>query len=52
MLTYEFKKMKFVNQVLKGIGQIMFQENVLTGGLFLVGLFYCGLAAWISLLIG
>ncbi len=42
MLTYEFKKLKFANQVLKGIGQIMFQENVLTGGLFLVGLFIAG----------
>ncbi len=42
MLTYEFKKMKFANQVLKGIGQIMFQENVLTGILFLIGLFIAG----------
>ncbi|WP_394368359.1 urea transporter [Empedobacter stercoris] len=30
----------FVDQVLKGIGQIMLQENSGTGLLFLIGIFF------------
>jgi urea transporter len=30
----------FVRQVLRGLGQIMLQENALTGLLFLLGIFY------------
>ncbi|WP_372483085.1 urea transporter [Elizabethkingia anophelis] len=44
-----FAKIPFVDNVLKGVGQIMLQENRWTGLLFLVGLFLgswqCGVAA-------
>ncbi|WP_027380575.1 urea transporter [Chryseobacterium daeguense] len=34
-----FQKIPFVDKVLKGIGQIMLQENRWTGVLFLIGIF-------------
>lgn len=34
-----FKKLPFIDNVLKGIGQIMLQENSWTGLLFLIGIF-------------
>ena len=34
-----FAKIPFVDNILKGVGQIMLQENRWTGLLFLVGLF-------------
>ena len=41
--------MKFVNPILRGIGQVMFQNNSYSGALFLAGIFYnswlLGLAA-------
>ena len=44
-----FEKIPFVDNVLKGVGQIMLQENRYTGILFLVGIFLgswqCGVAA-------
>jgi urea transporter len=36
-------KLHFVDATLKGVGQIMLQENVLTGILFLAGIFYDGI---------
>ncbi|PWN67848.1 urea transporter [Chryseobacterium oncorhynchi] len=47
-----FKKLPFVDNVLKGIGQIMLQENRWTGLLFLIGIFMgswqCGVAVLLS----
>lgn len=37
--TKRFPALTFADQVLKGVGQIMLQENALTGLLFLVGIF-------------
>lgn len=34
------KKVPFISQTLKGIGQIMLQDNIWTGLLFLAGIFY------------
>ena len=31
---------EFVKTVLKGVGQVMFQNNALTGLLFLIGIFW------------
>lgn len=46
----------FLHNILKGIGQIMLQENSLTGLLFLVGIFIgnwiCGLAILVATIIG
>ncbi|MEJ5106324.1 urea transporter [Chryseobacterium sp. MYb328] len=47
-----FKKIPFLDNVLKGIGQIMLQENRWTGLLFLIGIFMgswqCGVAVLLS----
>ncbi|MEE6129523.1 urea transporter [Chryseobacterium arthrosphaerae] len=47
-----FKKLPFLDHILKGIGQIMLQENRWTGLLFLIGIFMgswqCGVAVLIS----
>ncbi|CAD0220229.1 urea transporter [Chryseobacterium sp. JV274] len=47
-----FKKLPFIDHVLKGIGQIMLQENRWTGLLFLTGIFMgswqCGIAVLLS----
>lgn len=47
-----FKKLPFLDNILKGIGQIMLQENRWTGLLFLIGIFMgswqCGVAVLIS----
>lgn len=47
-----FKKLPFIDHVLKGIGQIMLQENRWTGLLFLLGIFMgswqCGVAVLLS----
>lgn len=47
--------MKFVQIILRGIGQVMFQNNVYSGALFLVGIFYnsylLGLAALLGTII-
>ncbi|GAE64034.1 urea transporter [Chryseobacterium indologenes] len=47
-----FKKFPFLDHILKGIGQIMLQENRWTGLLFLVGIFMgswqCGVAVLLS----
>ncbi|MGE8431047.1 urea transporter [Chryseobacterium joostei] len=47
-----FKKIPFIDNVLKGIGQIMLQENRWTGLLFLIGIFMgswqCGVAVLLS----
>ncbi|MFZ4929630.1 urea transporter [Chryseobacterium sp. Mn2064] len=47
-----FKKLPFIDNVLKGIGQIMLQENRWTGLLFLIGIFLgswqCGVAVLLS----
>ncbi|SEH29548.1 urea transporter [Chryseobacterium culicis] len=47
-----FKKLLFLDNVLKGIGQIMLQENRWTGLLFLIGIFMgswqCGVAVLLS----
>lgn len=47
-----FKKTPFLDNILKGIGQIMLQENRWTGLLFLVGIFMgswqCGVAVLLS----
>jgi len=44
-----FERARFADQILKGIGQIMLQENRWTGLLFIIGLFIgswqCGVAA-------
>lgn len=46
------KDIFFINKILKGISQIMLQENALTGLLFLIGIFYgslfMGMAAIIA----
>ncbi|AZA84636.1 urea transporter [Chryseobacterium lactis] len=47
-----FKKLPFIDPILKGIGQIMLQENRWTGLLFLIGIFMgswqCGVAVILS----
>ncbi|UKB82649.1 urea transporter [Chryseobacterium sp. MEBOG06] len=47
-----FKKLPFIDNILKGIGQIMLQENRWTGLLFLIGIFMgswqCGVAVLLS----
>lgn len=47
-----FKKLPFLDHILKGIGQIMLQENRWTGLLFLIGIFMgswqCGVAVLLS----
>ncbi|WP_050020182.1 urea transporter [Chryseobacterium sp. P1-3] len=47
-----FKKIPFIDNILKGVGQIMLQENRWTGLLFLIGIFMgswqCGVAVLIS----
>lgn len=47
-----FKKIPFLDNILKGIGQIMLQENRWTGLLFLIGIFIgswqCGIAVLLS----
>nr|WP_315034243.1 urea transporter [uncultured Chryseobacterium sp.] len=47
-----FKKLPFIDHILKGIGQIMLQENRWTGLLFLIGIFMgswqCGMAVLLS----
>ncbi|WP_292011140.1 urea transporter [Chryseobacterium sp.] len=47
-----FKQIPFVDNILKGIGQIMLQENRWTGLLFLIGIFMgswqCGIAVLLS----
>ncbi|WP_228458702.1 urea transporter [Chryseobacterium aureum] len=47
-----FKKIPFLDRILKGIGQIMLQENRWTGLLFLIGIFMgswqCGVAVLLS----
>lgn len=51
-----FKKVPFVDQVLRGMGQIMLQDNRWTGLLFLIGLFIGswkgGLAALVATCVG
>ncbi|WP_160138630.1 urea transporter [Chryseobacterium sp. c4a] len=51
-----FKKLPFLDNVLKGIGQIMLQENRWTGLLFLIGIFMgswqCGVAVLLSTAVG
>jgi len=46
----------FINQVFKGLGQIMLQENIITGLLFLAGIFYgsvfMGFAALLATICG
>ncbi len=53
---YPFLNFDFLKLVFTGIGQIMLQENALTGVLFFVGLLYAdfsfGIAAFISALLG
>jgi len=50
------RKLPFFNTLLKGVGQIMLQENVLTGLLFFLGIFYgsnlMGLGAVLAVLAG
>lgn len=50
------QKLPFVNTLFKGIGQIMLQENALTGLLFLAGIFYgsilMGIGALLAVLSG
>lgn len=50
------QRFPFVDSILKGIGQIMLQENALTGVLFLAGIFYgdiyMGIAAILATLSG
>lgn len=50
------RKLPFLNTLLKGVGQIMLQENALTGLLFLLGIFYgsilMGLGAVLAVLAG
>ncbi|HPB58408.1 MAG TPA: urea transporter, partial [Bacteroidales bacterium] len=45
-----------INVILKGLGQIMLQENSITGLLFLIGIFYgsplMGLAALLAVICG
>ncbi|GEN69779.1 MULTISPECIES: urea transporter [Chryseobacterium] len=47
-----FEKIPFIDNILKGIGQIMLQENRWTGFLFLIGIFMgswqCGVAVLLS----
>lgn len=47
-----FKKLPFLDNILKGIGQIMLQENRWTGLLFLIGIFMgswqCGVSVLLS----
>ncbi|MFV0531075.1 MAG: urea transporter [Flavobacteriales bacterium] len=51
-----FKKIPFIDNVLKGVGQIMLQENRWTGLLFLVGIFIgswqCGVATILATVTG
>ena len=46
----------FIKSILRGIGQVMFQNNALTGLIFLIGIFYasiiCGIGALIGTIIG
>ncbi|NRF42018.1 urea transporter [Pedobacter foliorum] len=50
------RKLPFLSTLLKGVGQIMLQENALTGLLFLLGIFYgsilMGLGAVLAVLAG
>lgn len=50
------RKLPFLNTLLKGVGQIMLQENALTGLLFLLGIFYgsilMGIGAVLAVLAG
>lgn len=50
-----FKRFLFINQCLKGVGQIMLQENAITGLLFLIGIFLgrveMGIAVIVSVLV-
>lgn len=50
------RKLPFLNTLLKGVGQIMLQENALTGLLFLAGIFYgsilMGIGAVLAVLAG
>ena len=50
------KGLSFINTLLKGVGQIMLQENALTGLFFLVGIFYdlkvMGIAAILAVMTG
>lgn len=50
------KKLPFIAEVLKGVGQIMLQDNVWTGLLFLAGIFYddykMGMAAILASAVG
>ncbi len=44
--------MNFLQSILRGIGQVMFQNNSLSGFLFLVGLFYNSITFGLAALIG
>lgn len=50
------KRLPFISEVLKGVGQIMLQDNLWTGLLFLVGIFYddykMGIAAILAAAVG
>ncbi|SDF92459.1 urea transporter [Dyadobacter soli] len=50
------KKLPFVSEMLKGVGQIMLQDNIWTGLLFLAGIFYddykMGFAAILAAAVG
>lgn len=56
MRTLVGKSASVLSTLLKGIGQIMLQENSLTGLLFLIGIFYgsiiMGLAALLAAICG
>ena len=47
--------MKFIDSILRGIGQVIFQNNIYSGILFIIGIFYnswiMGLAALIGTII-
>jgi urea transporter len=50
------KTASFISTILKGVGQIMLQDNIITGLLFLIGIFYgsyiMGLAALLATICG
>lgn len=56
MTNQTYLKNNFISTLLKGLGQIMLQENVLTGLLFLIGIFYgsiyMGIGAILSVFCG
>lgn len=54
--SLKLKSFSFATVLLKGVGQIMLQENAMTGLLFLIGIFYgsitMGIAALLAVLCG